>query len=552
MSTMNQLDPFLLFMMSVKHWCARLLLAVLLVSPLSSFAATLTQIPDTTAAVSRGQFVRWAVDGLRIEKQSFCTLPYRRVNAALKPYLCGAQKKGALSVWGDRATNFNRTITHGEALFILAALTNSTSTENVSSFRDVRRAWQKRAAAVSIERRWIGPSGERSFGINIPLKAREAKALLEAVVDEELPTVQTIKVDVNATDAIPNEQMLKDVWHLLRRDYLKIETLDANEASYQSVEGIINSIQDDDPYAKFYRPDQAENFNATIKGEISGGIGAHVEEKSGEVIVVAPLDGSPAQKAGVLPGDVILKANEQELSGLGLEKAVNYIRGPNGSNVDLLIRRNGGTITIRVQRGIVTIPEVKISWHDNNQIAMVQLLQFGERTDRTIRDTFEEVVQKNPRGIILDLRNNPGGLLHAAVVTVGVFVPKGSDVLQVKSREETSIARTDMDPVVPTSTRLIVLVNKGSASAAEIVAGALQDLKRGTIVGSLTFGKGTVQQIIELDNGSAVKFTVAEWFTPNGRKIDTVGVEPDVKVEDTVDPSGRDDAALQRALLLLR
>jgi hypothetical protein len=224
-----------------------------------------------------------------------------------------------------------------------------------------------------------------------------------------------------------------------------------------------------------------------------------------------------------------------------VDKAVAYIRGQRGTNVILKIRRSGSEMTITVQREVITIPEISVTWQGD--IAILQLTQFGETTEKKIRSTFSEIAAKRPKGIVIDLRNNGGGLLLAADTLMSALVPRGSTVAQVVSPTETSLEKTQDDAVVDPSTKIAVLVNKGSASASEIVAGALQDLKRATIVGKQTFGKGTVQEVIGFRTGEALKLTIAEWLTPNGRHIDKVGVTPDV----VVDSDNRDDQ-LRRAL----
>ncbi len=179
----------------------------------------------------------------------------------------------------------------------------------------------------------------------------------------------------------------------------------------------------------------------------------------------------------------------------------------------------------------MTIPEIDISW--NGDIAIVKIVQFGDTTDTRIRSLLTQVAVQKPRGIVLDLRNNPGGLLHAADVVVGSFMPKGTVVAQVKGRTESSKEVTGDEPVIDAGTNLVVLVNSGSASASEIVAGALQDYKRAKIVGTTTFGKGTVQEVLTFQTGEALKLTIAEWLTPLGRAINKIGVTPDIVLTET-------------------
>jgi carboxyl-terminal processing protease len=228
-------------------------------------------------------------------------------------------------------------------------------------------------------------------------------------------------------------------------------------------------------------------------------------------------------------------------------ESVAKVRGPKGSNVILGIRRDGTEMNITVMRDLIQVPEIIITKQQN--VTIVKIVQFGNKTDRELRSIMAEIEEERPRGIIIDLRNNPGGLLHAADVVVSNFLPHGSTVARIKSRTDDYTEKTMDPPTISSDVPVVVLVNKGSASASEIVAGALQDAKRATIVGEKTFGKGTVQQIMEFLNGSGLKMTIAEWFTPAGRKIDGVGITPDVEVAASEDNR---DVQLLKALDLIR
>jgi carboxyl-terminal processing protease len=288
----------------------------------------------------------------------------------------------------------------------------------------------------------------------------------------------------------------------------------------------------------------AQDFKTRIDGEVTG-IGAQVEDRDGVLTIVAPLKGSPADRANLKAGDQILEVNGESLKGLNLNEAVAKVRGPKGSEVALLIRRGGAEFKVSVVRDTVRIAEVTVSWH--GKISIVEVAQFGKTTQNELRGLMTRVMDENPTGIVIDLRNNPGGLLDAAEIMVSNFLPKGSTVAQIKSRSKTFDRKTVNEPIVPDNVPLVVLVNGGSASASEIVAGALSDAGRAKIVGTKTFGKGTVQELLQFNDLSSLKITVAEWLTPSGRKIDGIGLTPDIIVQ----PSDRDEQ-LRRALDLLR
>ncbi len=498
--------------------------------------------------VSRANFLSWSFEVLDLSKgDGNCTLPYARFPRGLKATLCAAQRSGALQVFGS-GTQYplSKAITRGEALIVLTALLNTEEEADVSLFKDVKTDLQKRAVANAVVLKWMIPDRSNLFGVARLLTGGEAVALLTAVQSGNTAERQTITVHVSPANAgmLPRQDLFNAVWQIINRDYLKSDKINADEAAYKAIEALVNALGD--PYSNFFPPTTASDFQSQIKGEISG-IGAQIESKSGAIIVVAPLPGSPAERAGLMTGDQIVEASGAVLTGMSLDKAVSFIRGPRGTYVDLLIRRSGSSdLKLRVKRDLISIPEIQVKWQGD--IAVVQLSQFGETTEKQIRSVFADIVQKNPRGIVLDLRNNGGGLLTAVDTVVSNFLPRGSLVAKVQSRAETTQEKTQDDPTVPLGVKTVVLINKGSASASEIVAGALQDAGRATIVGTQSFGKGTVQEVISFKTGEGLKLTIAQWLTPLGRPLDGIGVKPDIVIEKT---TARDEQ-MEKALDLLR
>lgn len=511
-------------------------------------AASVSGIVDTKAStVSRANFLSWSFQALELPKsEGTCTLPYARFPRGLKSMLCAAQTQGALQLFGfGKEYPLAKTITRGEALEVITELTDKQEEADISTFKDVKTDIEKQAVMNAIALKWMVPTSTTSFGFKKPLTGAEALSLLQAVSGDLPERVQNIKISIGASSPsgnLPDEDLMIAVWQLIKRDYLHKDKIDDKEAAYKAIEGLVNSLGD--PYSNFFRPANASNFQSQIKGELSG-IGAQIEEKAGVIIIAAPLPGSPAERAGLKTGDEILMANGVKLTGIGSEEAVKHIRGERGTFVELQIRRNGVEMMVKVQRDTITIPEISVKWQGD--IAVVQLVQFGETTEKKIRSIFADIAQKNPRGIVLDLRNNGGGLLNAADIVLSNFLPRNTVVAKVKGPTQTSEEKTQDEPIISATTKVAVLVNKGSASASEIVAGALQDLKRATIVGTTTFGKGTVQEVLGFRTGEALKLTIAEWLTPLGRQINGIGIEPDVKI-DTDDR----DAQLLKAMDILR
>ena len=261
------------------------------------------------------------------------------------------------------------------------------------------------------------------------------------------------------------------------------------------------------------------------------GIGAQVQSKDGRVVIVAPFDGSPAQKAGLRAGDAILKVNGNDMTGLSLEQVVGQILGPAGSQVTVTILKatTGQTVELTLTRARITVNNVTWQKLPGTTIAHLRIAGFSDAVSRNLRQALSEMQQQGVTGIILDLRNNPGGLLSEAVGTTSQFLSSG-DVLLEKDAQGTVTHVNVHSGGAATAIPLVVLVNNGSASASEIVAGALQDAKRATLIGDTTFGTGTVLQEFSLSDGSALMLAIQEWLTPNGRVIWHKGITPDQTV----------------------
>lgn len=342
-----------------------------------------------------------------------------------------------------------------------------------------------------------------------------------------------------------------DLWRLLKQKYYRQPLSDA-DLFYGAMSGLAKGA--DDPYTTYFPPQEAKDFESSLQGEFQG-IGAEIGLKEDQLQIIAPLPDTPAEKAGLLAGDIILKIDDKDTADMSVEEAVKLIRGERGTKVTLNIYRlsqKKGPFDVSIQRDIIQIKSV--TWKmapGSKRIAIIEINNFSQDTTSAFRDAIREILKKDPQGLILDLRNNPGGYLDGAVDIASEWV--GKDVV-VKERRQGKIieelrgeqpARLDQIPT-------IVLVNQGSASASEIVAGALQDTGRVQLVGMKTFGKGSVQEYEPLSDGSAVKITVAEWLTPRDRTIQSIGLEPDVSVDRTAeDYEAKRDPQLDRALELL-
>ncbi len=511
-----------------------------------------------TQTVTRADFLRGAVKAAGLTLIPAGTVPYDNVPDALLPFVRALHAKKALAVFASegRALNVQKPLRRREAIAVLEvllqAVASAESRTAAKVFSDAKTDADRALIAVAIDRNWLKPNSATVFGLQKILRGKEAKLLLTRAfhLAPETPGTETmsspvirIKLVGTTHEPAPKADMLEAVWNALRRNYLYRDKIVTETAGNKAIEALVNSLGD--PYTTYMPKKKNDDFKLQMKGEIEG-IGATVEMTGAILTIVSPLRGSPAEKAGLKPKDQILSVDGVTLQGLTLDDAVHHVRGPKNSSAVFRIRRDGSEFDVTITRAQVIIPEIEVT--DDRNVAIVRVQQFWDATDTKFRQTMAEVQTKNPRGIILDLRNNPGGLLHAAGVVVGAFLPKGSPYVSIAETDSTSAETTEEEPVIRDTIPVIVLVNKGSASASEIVAGALQDTKRAKVVGETTYGKGTVQQVMQFPDGSSLKFTIAEWKTPLGRKIDKLGVTPDVVIVN----DGKADLQMEKAMELLR
>lgn len=345
-----------------------------------------------------------------------------------------------------------------------------------------------------------------------------------------------------------DNELFWQVWSAVKENYVK-QPVDDKDLFYGSLKGLVMGL--DDPYSIFLEPELAEKFLEDMSGSFEG-VGMEIGIKEGRLTIIAPLPDTPAFRAGLRSGDKIFAIDGKDTSGMGLDEAVHLIRGPKGTTVTLTIWHEGETKTknVDVVRDVIDIKTV--SWElKGNKIAYLKVSHFSEDTWKDFKNTARVVVRANPNGLILDLRNNPGGYLDTAVNMAGYWIDREivvfSKTAEGKEKEYRAQGWADLKHI-PT----IVLVNQGSASASEILAGALQDYNQATILGEKTFGKGSVQELETLSDNSALKLTVAYWYTPLGRSINEEGIIPDIEVEHTEDDYLHDrDPQLDRALLIL-
>ena len=319
-------------------------------------------------------------------------------------------------------------------------------------------------------------------------------------------------------------KLFTDVLKIVKENY--VEEPKIKDLIYGALSGMVSSL---DPFSSFFPPDKYKEFMEETEGEF-GGVGIEISMEKGRPIVVAPIEGTPAFKAGLRAGDIILAVDGEDTFGKSLLEIVKKIRGKPGTKVKLTIMRKGldKPITVEITRAIIKIESVKYTKYGD--IGYVKLTQFQHYTSRDLRKALKDLFSQGIRGLVVDLRNNPGGLLSEAVKVSDLFLPEGKLIVYTKGRRDEEKYYAKEPALIPPQLPVVVLINKGSASASEIVTGALQDHHRAIIVGEKSFGKASVQNIIPLEDGSAIKITVAYYYTPSGRLIHGKGIDPDIKV----------------------
>ncbi len=364
----------------------------------------------------------------------------------------------------------------------------------------------------------------------------------------------------------PDVQLIQDAWQTIQQHYVDRTAVQTQTLTYGAISGMVDALGDTG-HSRFLSPEMLKAEHNSLNGSFEG-IGAEVQETDGHVVIVAPIDDSPAQKAGLLPGDVILKVNGEDMTSLPLNQVIQRILGPAGTTVTLTIGTpaTGNTRDVTLTRAKITIHNVTWQQVPGTTIADVRIVGFSQGVSQDLQQALLEIKNQHLTGIILDLRNNPGGLLNEAIGVASQFLANGNVLEEQDATGKiTPVPVTHRYPV--TDLPLAVLINQGSASAAEITAGALQDAGRATLIGETTFGTGTVLNDFNLPDGSALLLAVQEWLTPKGRIIWHHGITPDDQVslptsahlllpeaERSMTPEqvkASDDAQLLRALQVL-
>jgi carboxyl-terminal processing protease len=351
-------------------------------------------------------------------------------------------------------------------------------------------------------------------------------ALTIALIVTSALLVKTQNVYAAKDEKYKNLDTFTQVMHLIETSY--VEEVDNKTMVYGAIKGMLAEL---DPHSTFLDPDTLKEFREETQGEF-GGLGITIGMKDKILTVIAPLEDTPAFRKGILAGDQIIKIDGESTAGINIHDAVKKLRGKPKTDVTITVHRESAKkpFDVTITRDIIKISSVKTNMIGN--VGYVRLIQFTSNLSESVADSLKELNKQGAKGLIIDLRNNPGGLLSEAINVSSLFLPANKIVVYTKDRQETrQDYKSKVFSMKEVDKPLIVLVNEGSASASEILTGALQDYDRATVMGIKTFGKASVQSVIPLMDGSAVKLTTAKYFTPNGRSIHEIGIEPDISVK---------------------
>jgi len=378
------------------------------------------------------------------------------------------------------------------------------------------------------------------------------------VRDSSLPAAVGLSAgntEVTAPPGVDTAPLWK-AWNLLKEKYVSATTtkvVSEQEMLWGAIEGLAASLND--PYTVFLPPVESKIFQENISGSF-GGAGMEIGLRNSVITVIAPLKGSPAERAGIRSGDIVYKIDDVSTEGLAVDQAVQKIRGEIGTKVKLLLIREGKSepFEVTITRETIQVPTIDTEMRSDG-VFVIKFYQFSANSPQLFREALRAFVNANTDKLVIDLRGNPGGYLEAAVDTASFFLPPGKIVVRENFGPEKDevLHRTRAYNVFNDNLKIVILVNQGSASASEIFAGALQEYGRAKLVGEHTFGKGSVQELVPVTSESSLKVTIARWLTPNGRSISDGGLKPDIEVKFTEkDLEAGDDPQMEKAVEVLK
>lgn len=385
----------------------------------------------------------------------------------------------------------------------------------------------------------------RLFNADKELTRAEAVHIFYQIHQNDL----TIPTGNDSSDALndlsdANFALFYEVWNTVVNEYIDKDKIDENELIYGAISGLVYKL--DDPYSVFFEPIDADTYLETLEGEFDG-IGIYLTQEGMDFVILTPLKGSPAEEAGIQPNDIIIEIDEEPVRGLEIENVIDLLRGEIGTQVKLKLKRDDNFIFKYVTRAKIDVPFVESEM--KNDIGIIYYYQFTGNSDAQFTEELSKILDQNPKGIILDLRNNPGGYLYSAKQLVSRFIPANEAYINIILASGDSYSEKSLGPGDIKDMPVVILINEGTASASEIAALALKDKINATIVGINSYGKAKIQEILSYPDGSTLKLSVAKWTSPNGTYIEGTGITPDYLVK--LSQTNIDDQ-MEKALQLIR
>ena len=391
------------------------------------------------------------------------------------------------------------------------------------------------------------------FACSEDISISETSEKAESTVDAEnensnapyLPKLNEENIDLGSSKGTPSElEAVWEAWAILNKEHVDRNSFDSEEFEESAIKGLISSV--DDQHTAYIDPVVLEIEQTDLSGEFEG-IGAHVRiREDGAIQIISPIEGGPAESAGIKPGDIILSVDGESLEGSSLLEAVSMIRGPRGSSVELLVKHVGqlDPVLISVVRDVIAHPSVLVRSEPEDEIAHIRITEFKGDTPERLREVLTQISEDSAEGLTLDLRNNPGGYLQQVFRIADMFL--GKSVILIEQRKDEEVIWESSKGGIAVDIPLVILVNRYSASGSEILMGAFQDSGRATAIGERTFGKGTVNMFKKLSNGGGLYMSIGRWYTPDRRIIEGEGLEPDIEVIDR-DPKEADIIQIEKA-----
>lgn len=482
--------------------------------------------------ISKAEFVKYLVllNSPEFKAEKTISLPFKdtRNNAWYAPYLKEAIDRGIISGTDEFFYPNNRlnTVQALELLFHSRSIPIPRIYVGPIPYSDLERDKDNQAMVMrAIELGIITPERPDFAGI-----FKQVSRIKAAHMIYKMDLVDLREPSSGAQNGYDQGlQKIANAWGIIRSNYVDRDNLDDTVLSDLAIRAMVDSL--DDPYSTYLDATENRSFSEQLDGQFEG-IGAYIAlNEEGKVTIVSPIKGSPAEKAGVEPGDVILKVDDFDTDGATLEEVVSKIKGPQGTEVKLGVRRDNRRLTISVTRGMINIASVEYEVVGDGSIMHIKISTFNQAALYEFRDVTDIIENnKDIKGIIIDVRNDPGGLLDVSLNILNALLPNDTPVLQIQynyfnvTQNTNGVGELKDYPMV-------VLINKGSASASEILAGALKEKSDALVIGETSFGKGTVQEINYFGDSSSLKITVAKWLTPNGVSINKNGIVPDIEVE---------------------